>query len=359
MPGRRRRAVSSCRRGRSPPAPAGPPRIRGTTAGHGNFLWTNTNVGEAIPDVHDPGDLVDGAGLLADAMATASIPPYVGYGRIGGRIYLNVSVMATLSGVVGVNERQFRTLDRGGVRPAARRHRDPAGQGALAEDAGLGGAGGRSTCSREAKRDSRSLDGYLAGHPQLVHRTPGPDRRHPVRPRAGPAVADADRTRVPPGRHDAVRRDPQSAVPRSSPPGSGCRVWSATQQANAITAGLGAAVRPAGQPRAAGRVWSSWRAGEIDRATFNLDYGHRGPHEFEISTPRPGEDPAWIDRQLAARLDRRHRAIRDLLRRQEAARDAAWGGWPSDHPLQARLLPSAAATAGRRSPATGSTPGPR
>ena len=48
--------------------------------------------------------------FLTDAMATASIPPYVGYGRIGGRIYLNLSVMMTLSAAVGVNQRSYRSL---------------------------------------------------------------------------------------------------------------------------------------------------------------------------------------------------------------------------------------------------------
>ncbi len=49
--------------------------------------------------------------------------------------------------------------------------------------------------------------------------------------------------------------------------------------------------------------------GEITRAEFARAYGHRGPHEFEISLPRPGEDPAWIDAQLAGLRDaaRRHR----------------------------------------------------
>ncbi len=39
--------------------------------------------------------------------------------------------------------------------------------------------------------------------------------------------------------------------------------------------------------------------GEISRDEFAGRYGHRGPHEFEVSIPRPGEDPAWIDAQLA------------------------------------------------------------
>src|SRR5436190_1759736 len=63
----------------------------------GDFLWTNTNVGEAIPDVMTPASWSMVQVFLTDAMATASIPPYVGYGRIGGRIYLNLSVTMTLS----------------------------------------------------------------------------------------------------------------------------------------------------------------------------------------------------------------------------------------------------------------------
>jgi pyruvate,water dikinase len=63
--------------------------------------------------------------------------------------------------------------------------------------------------------------------------------------------------------------------------------------------------------------------GEIDRDTFARQYGHRGSHELELSIPRPAEDPAWIDGQLAAIGD----SARDaggLLADQEAARAAAW-----------------------------------
>ena len=39
--------------------------------------------------------------------------------------------------------------------------------------------------------------------------------------------------------------------------------------------------------------------GEIDRETYQRQFGHRGPHELEVSIARPGEDPDWIDRHLA------------------------------------------------------------
>jgi pyruvate,water dikinase len=41
------------------------------------------------------------------------------------------------------------------------------------------------------------------------------------------------------------------------------------------------------------------RRGEMSRAAYVEQYGHRGPHETEVYLPRPAEDPAWIDQQLA------------------------------------------------------------
>ena len=40
-------------------------------------------------------------------------------------------------------------------------------------------------------------------------------------------------------------------------------------------------------------------SGEMRREGYMRAYGHRGPHEFEISKPRPVEDPTWLDRQVA------------------------------------------------------------
>jgi pyruvate,water dikinase len=78
-------------------------------------------------------------------------------------------------------------------------------------------------------------------------------------------------------------------------------------------------------------------AGEIDRDTFNRRYGHRGPHEFEISLPRPGEDPDWIDKQLAERAAS-GASYRDLLRAQEQKRNEAWAELEQRHPVHAKIM---------------------
>ena len=107
--------------------------------------------------------------------------------------------------------------------------------------------------------------------------------------------------------------------------------------ANALTAGLGA---QAGQLASLGLLdgLEQLAAGEIDRDTFNRRYGHRGPHEFEISLPRPGEDPA-LDRHAARRTrDSRRQAIADMLGVQEQKRHEAWAELEQRHPVQARIL---------------------
>ena len=135
----------------------------------GDFLWTNTNVGEAIPDVMTPATWSMVQVFLTDAMATASIPPYVGYGRIGGRIYLNLSVMMTLSAAVGVSEKRYRSLTEEvfGRLPAdleippVQAHRLAVIRAVL--PMGLHVLG-------EARRDVKVLDAYLAEHPALCDR---------------------------------------------------------------------------------------------------------------------------------------------------------------------------------------------
>ncbi len=63
--------------------------------------------------------------------------------------------------------------------------------------------------------------------------------------------------------------------------------------------------------------------GEMDRKTYVDLWGHRGPHESELSIPRPGEDPDWIDQQLAV-LANSPVDAEALLDRQENEFNAAW-----------------------------------
>lgn len=79
------------------------------------------------------------------------------------------------------------------------------------------------------------------------------------------------------------------------------------------------------------------RRGELSRTEYLAQYGHRGPHEFELSIAHPAEDPAWLEAQLAddaaTALD-----ADGLLARQEAAFAAAKVRFIQRHPRRAKWL---------------------
>ncbi|HET9647969.1 MAG TPA: PEP/pyruvate-binding domain-containing protein [Microlunatus sp.] len=300
---------------------------------HGHFLWTNTNVGEAMPDVLTPATWSMVQLFLHDVMATSSVPPYLSYGRVGGRIYLNLSVAATLSRAVGVKEKRFRELTEEVF-------------GRIPDDLPLplvdaprltilqSVAPVAFHVLRSAARDIRRLDRYLAAHPQLCV-----ERRAQIDRIDDPAeLARLWRTTILPEFHTVSWM--LSAATRSS----GISFVTTRQRlqrlvgdtdANAITAGLGA---HSGELASLGLLdgLEQLAAGRIDRKTFNSTYAHRGPHEFEIATPRPGEDPHWIDEQLA-QLDP-DLSYRHLIENQNETRDAAWDRLTSSRPLTARSL---------------------
>ncbi|HSU35956.1 MAG TPA: PEP/pyruvate-binding domain-containing protein, partial [Propionibacteriaceae bacterium] len=266
----------------------------------GDFLWTNTNVGEAIPDVMTPATWSMVQVFLSDAMATASIPPYIGYGRIGGRIYLNVSVMMSLSGAVGVGEKRFRylteevfgTLPDGLEIPPVLVPRWAVLRSVVPMALHVLG---------EARRDQKVLDEYLGDHPQRCDQrraeiaavTDGPELAD-----LWAAVLDPEFNRVSWMLSAATRSSGASFVTTRKR----LQALVGDAAANALTSGLGG---PGGQLASMGLLegLDQLSRGEIDRDTFNRRYGHRGPHEFEISLPRPAEQPDWIDRQLDQRTE--------------------------------------------------------
>ncbi|HEX5383671.1 MAG TPA: PEP-utilizing enzyme, partial [Propionibacteriaceae bacterium] len=188
---------------------------------------------------------------------------------------------------------------------------------------------------REARRDVKLLAAYLAAHPALCDR-----RRAEIGAVATP-VELADLWM------DVLSRefDRVSWMLSAATRSSGASFITTRKRlqrlvgdaaANALTAGLRA---QAGQLASLGLLdgLEQLAAGEIDRETFNRRYGHRGPHEFEISLPRPGEDPDWIDRQLAERADS-PTSYGQLLAAQEQRRNEAWTELEQRHPVQARIL---------------------
>jgi phosphohistidine swiveling domain-containing protein len=77
--------------------------------------------------------------------------------------------------------------------------------------------------------------------------------------------------------------------------------------------------------------------GQMSRAEYLEKYGHRGPHEAEISLPRPAEDPDWLDQQLAE-YKKSPVDVYALLERRRAEFEAAWGRLQAHYPEKVRKL---------------------
>ena len=283
----------------------------------GDFLWTRANYGEAVPDVMTPctWSLVQ---ILIDN-ADPSVGPYP-FGNIGGRLYKNLSEAASLVAAFGVSPRRFAGMIETGF-------------GKLPEGV-------------EIPIVRLSLWGLLRKSlPVVIHDM---SRMSANLKRLPAFLVEA------PGRCEALKARIQAV----SDPAELVALWQAEitpfflecchmVQASANQGGAGILTIPRNLQKLVGEddanalltgpgVGSGPLAslgpllgltqlarGEIDRATFARQFGHRGPHEAEVSIPRPAEDPDWIDRQLAGLRQAQDDATA-LLARQEATRKAAW-----------------------------------
>jgi phosphohistidine swiveling domain-containing protein len=77
--------------------------------------------------------------------------------------------------------------------------------------------------------------------------------------------------------------------------------------------------------------------GKMSRREYLERYGHRGPHEWELSIPHPTEDPDWLERQLAefaaTSVD-----VDNLLSRQRSAYRAAWQRFKERYPKKVKSM---------------------
>ncbi len=285
----------------------------------GDYLWSAGNLGEALPDVMTPATWSFIQLFMTRTFSPPSVPGYRGYGRVGGRFYMNVSVSASLSAAIGMPVRRFATVSQpvlGKLPDAAEIPRVPMPRGRII----------RLTIPktvrlvRRARRNTRLLPAFVADAPARADAL----RDAIARAGDGAALAGLWASDVSPffvAASDMLAASSTGGAALLGVPGRlAARVGSSDAilllsgqvGGEGVLASLGPAVGLARLAR-----------GEIDRDTFARAYGHRGPHEAEVYFPRPAEDPGWVDRQLATLAGAAHDA-EELLARQEAARAAVW-----------------------------------
>jgi pyruvate,water dikinase len=293
----------------------------------GDYLWTNGNLGEALPDVMTPATWSFIELFMARMIFPPSVRDYRGYGRIGGRFYANVSVSMALEALIGISPRRFVTyfgpvlgrLPSLEEIPRAHLPRWKASrQMAPATFAMV----------RRVNANAKRLPEFLASSPSRCDRL-----RASISATTDPAGLAALWTAQ-------VRPLLVEAADMLTAAGSadGTTLVSTPAKLAGLVGEADAALLLSGQQdRGPGRAslaslgpvvgLARVARGEVDRDAFVREYGHRSAHEVELSIPRPAEDPGWPDNQLAALPGTDPDAVRDadaLLARQQEARAAAW-----------------------------------
>jgi pyruvate,water dikinase len=293
----------------------------------GDFIWSNTNIGEAFSDVMTPftWSLV---GALYDELNV--LPGYSTAGNIGGRAYQNGSVMyATL---LAMGRRPADMTEIGGRMELPAAMTIP--EFKLPRLAFFPVLFNTLRLMFRMGKWLRGLPAFIAENPRWCEVALA--RVATIETREAALAFTTEETQR---RTEAFWRLVSITWRYSdavAPLRRDLAALAGDDDASALLAGVN---RAAEMLASLGPVVGLSRVarGEMDRETFLRQYGHRGPHEAEVSAPRPAEDPAWLEDQLAAwaaapvDVDR-------LLAEQEAKTRAAWLRLAERHPDKASAL---------------------
>ncbi len=298
----------------------------------GDYLWTNGNVGEAVPDVMTPCTWSRLQKCLSEALSgmyLKGFPPPVG--NIGGRLYLNLSLTTTMIAAFGLSRQRLTRLQEEVY-------------GHIPDDVEI---------PLIAVSRWRVLRAFLPNALRLSRRVRANQKKLPAFLASAPARGAALHARIQAASSPSellglwqADLEPFSRECCRMLEAAGNRVGGVLitvqhklrnlvgeADANVLLSALGT-----GQSHLASLEpllgLAQLAHGEIDRATFARHYGHRCPHEAEVSLPRPAEDPDWIDRQLAG-LREAPVDVTTRLARQKEAQAAAWQRFQQRFPRKA------------------------
>ncbi|MFY0570986.1 PEP/pyruvate-binding domain-containing protein [Archangium lansingense] len=300
----------------------------------GDYLWTSTNLGEAVPDVMTPCTWSLVEIFIRQTLPLLYLCGYQPIGNIGGRFYMNLSLTSTIGAAFGFSRKR------------------------LAESSQE--AFGKLPDELEIPLIPLSrwsvLRALLPAVLRLKSRLRANEKRVPAFLETAPARCEALRARVQatssaaelgqlwkaelePFFHECCHMLEVCARKEGNPSVALRRELSGLvgdADTNALLSGMSAG---ASRLESLGPLLglTQLARGEIDRETYAQRYGHRSPHEFEVSIPRPAEESEWIDRQLAGLRDAPV-DVNTLLARQKEAHAAAWERFRQRYPRKAAAI---------------------
>ncbi len=313
----------------------------------GDYLWSNVNFGEAVAEVMTP---LSWTVLQFILREWKMVPGYQTVGNIGGRPYLNISIFASVFQILGKSRQDLLEALAGTLYMRLPEEMEIPGL-PLPRWSLLAILPNLIRLQLRQRRGLKALPAYLATNPAwcsrsrrqiqqietkaelltMWHQEICPHVTQSVWGVLGSVFHYADyTTRLSRKLTGLVGPDDANLLISS--------VHSHPQPGD--SSGLLASLGPMmGLARVA--------HGEMDRETYLEQYGHRGPHEFELSVPRPAEDPAWLDRQLA-QFSQAPMDIEGLLAKQHVQVEAAWERFQGHYPRKAKSTKGCIAEVGRR-----------
>jgi phosphohistidine swiveling domain-containing protein len=290
----------------------------------GNYIWSNTNIGETLCDVLTPFTW-----SLVSAAFEQMLPEHPIVGNIGGRAYTNVSVLVTAMRALGRNLDDL-NKEMGGLRDEYKEHL-PKIIPTLPRPSLLPLIRRGLQIRKKQKEGIRNIPDFLSQNPEwcasMFERISSTRRKSelaalqvnvimPYTLRAfwmviGSAWEYGEQA-------GKLRRDLFDLVNSEEADKLLSNVSSDTE----LLASLGLMVG-----------LSQVARGDISRQTYLEKWGHRGSHESELSIPRPAEDPDWLDQQLAT-ISQSQVDVDTLLEQRHVEFESAWKRFSNKYPQQ-------------------------
>ncbi|MGP3963730.1 PEP/pyruvate-binding domain-containing protein [Nonomuraea sp. 3N208] len=289
----------------------------------GDYLWSNGNLGEAIPSVMTPCTWSLVQAFISEIMIVSDLGGHPMCGNIGGRVYMNMSLTASLGKSLGMSKKirdtqlpVYGKLPEGVETPLLPMSR---WQTLKAAKPMLGGR-------REIQKLVARIPEYIATAPAITEELRAKiagsnDLVTLWQDEVEPRFAECNRMLA-----AAARQDAGSLVYLGARLAKLVGEADATVLMSGVQGGDGR-LESLGPLLGLARI----KRGEISREEYIGRYGHRCPDEFEVSAARPVENPDWLEEQLAGlTVD-----PAELLERQEEAGRAAWRRFHERYPRKA------------------------
>jgi pyruvate,water dikinase len=295
----------------------------------GDFLWSRNNFGEGRPDVMAPFTF----SLTDQVWRTISLlPGYSMAGNICGRFYANVSVAMSMLSAIGKSVDAAKEQMAGMLGNVPDEIEIPLVP--LRRSTMLRAVPKMIWLSIQERRATKRVPEYLATNPvlckELRERIAGADTgsqlvelwHRDIFTSMGSNIWIIGGSAQPLEALMPFKRELAELVGESD----ANTLFSGLSTEDDLLASLGPVV---GIARVA--------QGKVSRTEYLEKHGHRGPHEAELSIPRPAEDPDWLDRRLAE-YERDPVDVDKLLAERRAEFEAAWRRLKTRYPKQADRL---------------------